>query len=134
MTRILLVLTACLVFIGCGPITKLGRDVLDCTMGSAKKAVDQFAPILDDVVTNATHQDGSMDWSRIEAVTKTFEANTGGCVLATVVNHALHPSPPKPGAPASEALVADPVQLRAGFERIRVKLGGGTFKTADGDL
>lgn len=136
MKRILLVLTAFIVITSCscGSIQKLGKDVLDCTVGSAAKAVDQYAPLLDEVVTNATRQDGSMDWSRIESATKNFEAATGGCVLASIVNRALHPAPPKPGAPQSEALVADPIALREGFERVRVKLGGKTYKTADGDL
>ncbi len=112
-----------------------GKDVVDCTTSSAKSTINQFGPVVASYLAHSVDGGGRIDWSSIKADTKSFGADVGGCVLASVVSDALHPKPVDPNAPKSSTLVLDPADLRAGFEDLRrSSLGGKTFHTEAGTL
>jgi len=109
--------------------------IVDCTTKSTKALSAQFAPLVDALLVRATDSTtGKVDWSPIKSATKSFAADTGGCVLAAVVQRYLHPAPPDPNAPQTEPLKVDLDSLRAGFNETRSDLGGKTYLTSEGSL
>jgi hypothetical protein len=107
------------------------KNVVDCTSAEVVGLRKQFAPVVEDLIVQATHDDGSVDWSRIKHATRGFAVSSGLCVLAHVVQRSLVPVQKALDAPQSSALEADPGALRAGFRELA---GGRTFKTELGDL
>lgn len=106
-------------------------DVVDCTSANARSLQRQFGPVVDELITSATNNDGSVDWSRIKQATVGFGVSTGLCVLAHSVQRALVPIQKLVNAPKSSALEPNPAALRAGFAELA---GGRRFKTELGEL
>jgi hypothetical protein len=114
---------------------EVAGDVVDCTTAQAKELGTQFGPVVDELLTNATGNDGSVDWTRIRTATKSFALDTGACVLASAVARALAPKTSDPNAPQAAGLEVDVVALRQGFEQLRNEAyGGKSFKTELGVL
>jgi len=125
--------TAMVLASGCGPKSRMVLgDIIDCTKPNTKALVDEFAPVLDQVLVRATTGDGSIDWASVKDATKSFGMETGGCVLSTVIARALKPTTDQGGSSPVHANADD---LRRGFEEIRAsQLEGKRFKTVAGEL
>lgn len=118
----------------CGPVRRVAGDVVDCTRGETKTLIDQFGPVVDTVLVNATAGDGHVDVAQLKAAAKNFGKEIGGCVLASSVQRALSRSTGNTGGPQVSPVQAEPAALRAAFDAVRLELGGGTYRTTAGDL
>lgn len=114
----------------------LAGDVVDCTTQHARTLTEQFAPLVDSLLRNATGADGSIDWAPVKQASSKFGLDTGGCVLATVIARHTQPrASADPSAPQVSPLEADPAKLLAGYGVLRAELfPGKTFKTELGTL
>lgn len=110
----------------------IAGDVVDCTTASARTLTDQFAPLVDQLLRNATGGDGKIDWAPVKDATKQFALEAGGCVLANVIaRHQAAPVKADPDAPQVANLEADPKALLAGFREL---YPGKRFVTPLGEL
>jgi hypothetical protein len=132
--RFLLVITTMLL-VSCSWLRSESREtaknVVDCTSASVRSLNRQFGPVVEDMLVQATNDDGSVDWERVKHATAGFAVDTGMCVLADVVARALVPVQKLVNAPKSSPLEVDPAKLRAGFAELA---GGRQFKTEAGLL
>lgn len=116
-------------------VRDVADDIVDCTAANAQQLTAQFGPLIDSLLRAATQPDGRIDWVPIKAATKGFAWDTGACVLAEIVARALRPPVEDPTAPKISPLVADPAELRSGFDELRRELWDGRrFRTKHGVL
>lgn len=107
------------------------KNLVDCTSAGVRTLNREFGPVVDQLLVDATNNDGSVDWSRVKHATRGFGVSTGLCVLAHAVQRALVPVQKMLDAPQASPLEADPMALRMGFESIAE---GRTYRTELGDL
>ncbi|HWU86215.1 MAG TPA: hypothetical protein VN253_03025 [Kofleriaceae bacterium] len=125
---------------GCSSVRDASRevasDVVDCTTVHVHEHASQYGALLEAALLAATQLDGSVDWAPIRTVAKSFAAETGGCVLAGVVQRALAPRPPPATVlPQVAPLVPNPASVRAGFDELRrEQFNGRRFRTDLGVL
>ncbi|MDQ3295057.1 MAG: hypothetical protein M3619_00545 [Myxococcota bacterium] len=110
------------------------KDLVDCTTTRARGFEQQFGPVVDQLLLNASGGDGKVNWDIVKSATKTFAAEAGGCVLAGAVLRALTPRDVDPNAPQSSPQIIDPITLRQGWESARADYGGQKFKLEAGTL
>lgn len=111
-------------------------DIVDCTTAGAIALAHQFGPLAEEVITQATSDDGKVDWTRVKETAKSLAKDTGACVIASVVARALTPRPATAlGVPQSQSLELDRAALRAGWDELAAELYGGMkYKTQHGLL
>lgn len=118
---------------GCGQLKEEGRaiagDVVDCTKAEAVKAIEQYAPAVEQVIVDSIGGDGKLDKDRVLAATKTFGTNSAKCVLASTIHRLMSPPASSPDAPQSSPLAVD----LAGLHSIRTEqLGAQRYKLPGG--
>lgn len=106
-------------------------DVVDCTSANVRSLNKQFGPVLDELLVQATGNDGEVDWTRIKHATRAFAVSTGLCVLAHSVQRALVPIQHALDVPKASPLELDAESLRAGFRELAA---GRTYRTELGTL
>lgn len=110
-------------------------NVVDCTTANVKALNRQFGPVVEEVLIQATSDDGKVDWDRVKHASRGFAVSTGLCVLANVVSRALLPIQKALDAPQSSPLELDQGALRTGWDAMAAELyGGRKFKTEAGLL
>lgn len=109
----------------------IASDLVDCTKGSAPKAIAEFGPVVDALLVYATGGNGAVNSDAIKDAAKNFGKDVGGCVLADAVARALKPAATGSGAPKSSPLQSDPDSLR---RALAATFPGAHYHTANGDL
>ncbi|MGN6103746.1 MAG: hypothetical protein ACTHU0_01455 [Kofleriaceae bacterium] len=112
----------------------LAAAVIDCMTPAARQAIGEFGPALSTVLRDATGSDGSVDWEPVRASALPLKSAASQCVIAAVVDAAMRPTEPAPGAPQAAPLRWDPVALREGWEALRADLGGASYRLPSGVL
>lgn len=114
-----------------GEATHAASSTVDCATARAKDAIRQYAPTLEQLVTNTLDSAGHADWNTIRSATEGYAIDTGGCVLQAVVTRLLTPVVEKLGAPASSPLELDRADLAHEWDELRLqRYGGATFAHA----
>lgn len=123
--------------LGCGTLKDSGKrvadDVVDCMAPALAGSVAELGPAFRDVVKNATAGNGRVDWAPVKAVASPLKSAGSRCAFAAVIAEVLRPKE-QPGAPQSEPLSADKVDVLTGFEAIRGGWDGEKFKLESGTL
>lgn len=91
---------------------------IDCTKGEIPSVVDQFGPVVDKLIGEATGADGTVDWGHVETMLGSLGVSYGTCVVGEIIEKYMT-APPKLAPGEVRPSVA---MLKEGFSHARVTL------------
>lgn len=104
--------------------TFIKDGVVDCAKAQAAKAVAEFAPMAEQVITRATDGTGKIDWPSIEDATANLK-EAGWCAVEVAMSRLLaHVA--KAGGVMSSGVRLDAEDAQANLARLRAQRFGNT--------
>lgn len=122
----------------------VGNILIECAGSDVAGAITQYTPTVEDIIARGVQADGSINYALIEGDLIAAVAKYGWCVVSSVFNHYINPTPPSTGSNSAVVVTSEqgiphkhptPRAALDAFNRLRTKMfPKGRFHTAGGVL